>query len=70
MDEHDYDVKKQILFIRSDMKYLENFGDKYYRILNYYRSRLTDLGDMRIVKNSCITLNGEYKAVRKRKVNA
>jgi hypothetical protein len=52
------------------MKYLENFGDKYYRILNYYRSRLTDLGDMRIVKNSCITLNGAYKAVRKRKVNA
>ncbi len=70
MDEHDYDVKRQILFIRSDMKYLENYGDKYYRILNYYRSRLTDLGDMRIVKNSCITLNGEYKAVRKRKVNA
>ena len=70
MDEHDYDVKRQILFIRSDMKFLENYGDKYYRILNYYRSRLTDLGDMRIVKNSCITLNGEYKAVRKRKVNA
>ena len=70
MDEHDYDVKKQILFIRSDMKYLEKFGDKYFRILNYYRSRLTDLGDMRIVKNSCITLNGEYKAIRKRKVSA
>ena len=61
---------KTIVVADSALKYLEKFGDKYFRILNYYRSRLTDLGDMRIVKNSCITLNGEYKAIRKRKVSA
>lgn len=65
---HIYDVKKQILYIRSDMQALEKFGDKYYRILKYYRSRLVNLGDMRVLQNKC--KSGKYQViVGIRKVN-
>lgn len=58
----DYDIKKQILYIRSDMKILNKYGDKYYRILKFYRGRLVDLGDMRALKNSYKTAN--FKVVK------
>lgn len=59
---HEYDIKKQILFIREDIKKLEKYNDKYYRIIKYYKGRLVKLGDMRQVKNSCKT--GNYKIVK------
>lgn len=59
---HAYDVRKQILYIREDMKYLERYEDKYYRILQFYRGRLVKLGDMKELKNICKT--GNYKIVK------
>ena len=58
----EYEIKKQILFIRTDMKILDQYGDKYYRILKFYRGRLVNLGDMRELKNSYQT--GNYKVVK------
>lgn len=63
---HEYEVKRQILFIREDMKSLYKYGDKYYRILKFYKGKLVDLGDMKELKDSCKT--GKYlvvKALRK-----
>ena len=57
-----YDVRKQILYIRVDMKCLERYDDKYYRILQFYRGRLVKLGDMKELKNICKT--GNYKIVK------
>ena len=59
---HAYEVKRQILFIRSDMKYLEESGDKYFRILKFYRNRLVNLGDMRRIKNAYSKEKGTYTA--------
>lgn len=59
---HEYDVKKQILFIRSDMKILSQYGNKYYRIIKFYKGRLVKLGDMKQLKNSCKT--GKYIVVK------
>ena len=59
---HEYDIKKQILFIRTDMKILYKFGDKYYRILKFYKGRLVQLGAMKQIKNTCKT--GKYKVVQ------
>lgn len=59
---HAYDVRKQILYIREDMKYLERYDDKYYRILQFYRGRLVKLGDMKELKNICKT--GNYRIVK------
>ena len=58
----EYDVKKQILFIRADMNVLYRFEDKYYRIIRFYKDRLVKLGDMRQIKNSCKT--GKYVIVQ------
>lgn len=59
---HEYDVRKQILFIRADMKALFKYGDKYYRIIKFYKHRLVELGDMKELKNSCKT--GKYSLVK------
>ncbi len=65
---HEYEVKKQILYIRSDMKLLENHGNKYFRILQFYRRRLVNLGDMKQLKDKCKTIEKAMKGQVKRKV--
>lgn len=60
--EHQYDVEKQILYIRYDMKALEKYGNKYYRILKFYKSQLVKLGAMKALKNSYKTAN--YKVIK------
>ena len=57
---HQAEVKKQILYIREDMSYLELKGNKYEDILNYYRTKLVDLGDMKELKNSVKNIKGKY----------
>lgn len=59
---HAFEIKKQILFIRQDMKFLEKYGNKYFRILKFYRSRLVNLGDMKQLKDSCKT--GKFEVVK------
>ena len=61
---HDYDIKKQILFIREDMKALSKYNDKYYRIIKFYKGRLVKLGDMRQIKSF---KTGKYKIVKRLK---
>lgn len=48
---HEYDNQKQVLYIRTDMHKLETYGNKYYRILQFYRTKLVELGDMKSLKN-------------------
>jgi len=58
----EYERRKQILYIRSDLKILEQYGNKYYRIIKFYRNKLVELGDMKQLKNKCKT--GEYKVIK------
>lgn len=66
---HEYDVRKQILYLREDISYLEKYEDKYYRIMKFYKNRLVNLGDMRKLDNSCKTIDykvkGEIKKFKK-----
>ena len=62
--QHKTDIQKQILYIRSDIKMLERHGDKYYRILRFYRDRLVKLGDMKRMNNSCRTLQGKFIVIK------
>ena len=57
---HDYTLTT------SDMKKLEKYNDKYFRILQFYRNRLVNLGDMRVAKNTCKT--GKYELVQDRRI--
>ena len=60
---HEYDIKKQILYIREDLKYLNkhNENNKYYRIIKFYKGQLVKLGDMRQIK---AYKTGDYKLVK------
>lgn len=66
---HQYNVRKQILYIREDMSYLEKYEDKYYRIMKFYKNKLVNLGDMRKLNNSCKTITnkvvGQLKKMKK-----
>ena len=44
------------------MKILSQYGNKYYRIIKFYKGRLVKLGDMKQLKNSCKT--GKYIVVK------
>lgn len=61
---HEYDIRKQIIYIREDMKILQKYGDKYYRIIQFYKGRLVKLGDMRQISSY---KTGNYKVVKKLK---
>ena len=61
---HEYDIRKQILFIREDIKALSKYQDKYYRIIKFYKGRLVKLGDMRQIKSY---KTGKYKIVKRLK---
>ena len=58
----EYEKRKQILYIRSDLKILEKYGNKYFRIIKFYRNKLVELGDMKQLKDKCKT--GNYKVVK------
>ena len=44
--------KKQILFLKSDMKKIDNEGAQAKLIIKFYKSKLVELGAMRQIKNS------------------
>lgn len=70
---HEYDVKKQILYIREDMSYLEKYQDKYYRIMRFYKNRLVNLGDMKKLQDTCKTydykMKGQINRIKKEVIN-
>lgn len=55
----DYLQEKQVLFLRNDLKKLRSNENKYYKIIQFYQTKLVALGAMRNVKNCCIS-NGKY----------
>lgn len=57
-----YDIKKQILYIREDSRRLKKYDTKYYRILQFYKTRLISLGDVRNIKNRSKT--GKYQTIK------
>jgi len=52
--------QKEILFVRNDLKQVYRNENKYYKIIQFYKKRLCDLGAMRKMSNSYKTLEGKY----------
>ena len=59
-----YDNKRQILFIKSDMIFLKKYGEKYYRIIRFYKSKLAELDNLRFLNNSYKKMDGNIKFVK------
>lgn len=60
VDEQEQYNKKQVLFVKSDLKILSTNSEKYTDIIKFYKQKLVDLGVMKNIKNSCKTLEGKY----------
>ena len=54
-----YINQKEVLFIKNDMKKIENSKVDYSKIITYYKRKLVDYGAIRELKNSCKS-NGKY----------
>ncbi len=51
----DYSREKQVLFLRNDLKKLKKDTNKYYKIIQFYYSKLVELDAMKNLKNSFIS---------------
>ncbi len=63
----EYVKQKEILFIKNDMKKIENTKIDYSKIMKYYKRKLVDYGAMKELKNSCKSV-GNYIKLKKREV--
>ena len=59
----EYIRKKEILFIKNDMKNLKNQKTDYSKIITYYRRKLIDYGEIKQIKNSYIS-KGKYVKIK------
>ena len=59
----EYVKQKEILFIKDDMKKLDNQKTDYTKILKYYKRKLVDYGAIRVLKNECKS-EGKYIKVK------
>ena len=59
----EYVKQKEILFIKNDMKKLDQGKTDYSKILKYYKRKLVDYGAIRELKNHCQS-KGNYKKIK------
>ena len=64
----EYMRKKEILFIKDDMKKIQNTKFDYSKIIVYYKRKLVDYGAIRELKNTCRTAE-KYIGTIKQKEN-
>lgn len=62
----DYLQEKQILFLRNELKKVRKDKNKYYKIIQFYQTKLVELGTMQNLRNIC-TSEGNYKKILKPK---
>lgn len=58
--EEEYQKQKEILFVKSDLKILNQDTSKYKHIIRFYKQKLVSLGVMRQLKNHCQTRDGHF----------
>ncbi len=59
----EYIRQKEILFIKDDIKKLDNEKTDYTKLLKYYKRKLVDYGAMKVIKNSWVS-KGKYIKVK------
>lgn len=54
-----YSKEKEKLFLKRELREVLKNENRYYRIIKFYKRKLVALGEMRELKNSCIS-EGDY----------
>lgn len=65
--EEEYQKQREILFIKNDLKKLNRSKKDYSKIINFYKSKLVELGAMREFKNKYKKLEVHYSKNKKMK---
>ena len=60
----DYTRDKQVLFLRSDLKNLRKDVNKYYKVIQFYCTKLVELDAMKNLKNSFISERNYTKGAK------
>ena len=60
----EYIKQKEVLFIKNDIKNVENLKIDYSKLVKYYKRKLVDYGAIKELRNSYRTQEGKYKKVR------
>ena len=58
-DKDEQTKQKEILFIKNDLNQIKENENKYYKIIQFYKQKLAELGAMKQVKNKCKTIKGK-----------
>ena len=61
----EYIKQKEVLFIKNDMKKIENTKVDYSKIITYYKRKLVDYGAIRELKNKCKTVRKHTGTINK-----
>lgn len=57
----EYSEKKEILFLKYDLRFLNNSKRDYSKIIKICKAKLVELGAMKQMKNKCKTIKGNFK---------
>lgn len=60
-----YEKQKEILFIKADLKKLQAAKRDYFKIIDFYKNKLVELGVMREIKNKCKTSEKIYSRIKR-----
>lgn len=70
-DNKEKDKKKEILYLKKDLQYVLKDEKRYGLVIRAYKEKLVELGAMRKLKNTYITMKGTYtKKTKKGKTSA
>ena len=65
----EYIKEKEVLFIKNDIRNIENSKIDYSKLIKYYKRKLVDYGAIKELKNSFKAIKGKYKKVRSTAIN-
>lgn len=60
-----YEKQKEILFVKADLKKLQAAKRDYSKIIDFYKSKLVELGVMKELKNKCRTSKKIYSRIKR-----
>ena len=63
-DINEYKKKKEILFIKSDLKAVKQNKEKYRDIIKFYNEILSKYGEVKLIKNTIKKISGRYTKKR------
>ncbi len=66
-NESEKELKKEILYLKKDLKQISKDEKRYRLVINLYKKRLIELGEMKSVKNIIKTLKGKLSKKKEKK---